>query len=111
LSLVAHEIFFVLISDGDYNAIRRSADVAIFLSEGVENSCGIAWLNYIDSGRTLGVVARSCASSQFSFGHEIGHMYGCYHNMEKSGQNPYYPNAHGYLMRPPLNSGYRTFMA
>ena len=74
-------------------------------------SCGIAYLDVISTGKTLGVVARNCATGYYSTAHEIGHMYGCYHNKEASGQNPFYANAHGFLMNPPVNSGYRTILA
>ncbi len=47
----------------------------------------------------------------YSFGHEIAHMYGCDHNREVSQGNSAYPNAHGFLMNPPVNSGLRTIMA
>jgi hypothetical protein len=54
---------------------------------------------------------KSCATGYYSFGHEIAHMYGCHHNRETGATNPTYPTAFGYLMRPPVNSGYRTVMA
>ena len=92
------------------NNLRYSADIALLITE-PGDSCGIAYLNAISGGYTLGVVGRDCATGYYSTGHEIAHMYGCYHNRETSGQNPYYPNAHGFLIKPPLNSGYRTIMA
>jgi hypothetical protein len=75
------------------------------------DACGIAYLNVFSSGQTLGVVQRSCATGYYSFGHEMAHMYGCYHNREVSYQNPYSSTAYGYWMRPPVNSTYRTIMA
>ena len=75
------------------------------------DACGIAYLDVIASGQTLGVVQRSCATGYYSFAHEIAHMYGAYHNREVAFPNPTYPTAYGYLMRPPINSGYRTILA
>jgi hypothetical protein len=74
------------------------------------DSCGIAWLDVTRSGQTLGVVAYGCATGYYSTGHEIGHMYGCYHNVEVSGANPIYPTANGFLINPPVNSGLRTIL-
>ena len=47
----------------------------------------------------------------YSFGHEIGHMYGCFHNREEGKINEVYPTAYGFLMRPPVESGKRTILA
>ena len=41
----------------------------------------------------------------------MGHMYGCYHNREEGKVNLDYPNAYGFLMRPPVESGLRTILA
>jgi hypothetical protein len=95
---------------GNYNSLRKSADITLLMTE-PGDSCGIAFLDAIAGGYTIGVVGRDCATGYFSTGHEMGHMYGCYHNKEASGQNPFYPNAHGFLMNPPVNSGYRTILA
>ena len=38
-------------------------------------------------------------------------MYGCHHNRETGATNPTYPAAFGFLMNPPVNSGFRTIMA
>jgi len=98
------------ISAGNFNNLRLSADIALLITE-PGDSCGIAYVNSISPGYTFGVVGRDCATGYYSTGHEIAHMYGCYHNQETSGQNPYYPNAHGFWINPPLNSGYRTILA
>ncbi len=90
--------------------MRRSADIALLMTTDGD-SCGIAWFDVICRGMTIGVVARSCATGYYSTGHEIGHMYGCSHNKEASGQNPTYQFAHGFLMNPPVNSGYRSILA
>ena len=99
-----------IFSGGNFYSLRKGADVALLITE-PGDSCGYAYTNSIAGGHTLGVVGRDCATGYYSTGHEIAHMYGCYHNKETSGQNPYYPNAHGFWMNPPLNSGYRTILA
>jgi hypothetical protein len=96
--------------DGNFNTLRKSADIALlFTTDG--DSCGIAYLDVTASGQTLGVIANGCATGYYSTGHEMGHMYGCYHNIEVKGANPVYPTANGFLMNPPVNSGFRTILA
>jgi hypothetical protein len=80
----------------------------LFTTDG--DYCGIAWMDVTRSGKTLGVVAHGCATGYYSTGHEIGHMYGCYHNIEVEGANPIYPTANGFLINPPVNSGLRTIL-
>ena len=95
---------------GVFNSIRMSADIGLLITE-PGDSCGMAWFDVISNGQTLSVLSRNCATGYYSTGHEIGHMYGCLHNKEASGQNPVYPNGHGFLMNPPVNSGKRTILA
>ena len=95
---------------GVFNSIRMSADIGLLITE-PGDSCGMAWFDVISNGQTLSVLSRDCATGYYSTGHEIGHMYGCLHNKEASGQNPVYPNGHGFLMNPPVNSGKRTILA
>ncbi len=94
---------------GNFAAFRKSADIALLMTN-AGDSCGVAWFDVIASGQTFGVVQRSCATGYYSFAHEIAHMYGAHHNREVA-SNPTYPTAYGYLMRPPINSTYRTIMA
>jgi hypothetical protein len=107
-----YNVFLTLIStEGDFNNIRQSSDIAILLTSGGKNSCGVAYFDTISYGITMGVVAKDCATGYYSFGHEIAHMYGCDHNREVAPVNSAYENAHGFLMNPPVNSGFRTIMA
>ena len=73
--------------------------------------CGVGKVDSIQSGNTLAVVKKSCAVGYYSFGHEIGHMYGCLHNREEGKINYEYPEGYGFLMRPPVKSGFRTILA
>ena len=73
--------------------------------------CGVGKVDSIQSGNTLAVVKKSCAVGYYSFGHEIGHMYGCLHNREEGKINYGYPEGYGFLMRPPVKSGFRTILA
>jgi hypothetical protein len=46
---------------GNFNTLRRSADIAILMTNSGD-SCGIAYLNVIANGQTIGVVQKSCAT-------------------------------------------------
>ena len=100
----------MLILAGNYNKARKSSDMTLLMTN-TGNACGMAYFDSISSGMNLGVVTKSCATGYYSLGHEIAHMYGCEHNRESVLTNQKYPSAYGYLMRPPVNSGYRTILA
>jgi hypothetical protein len=75
----------------------------------IRNICGQAFgVNTIASGINIAVVRKACSLSQFTFGHEIAHLFGCRHNREKDADAT--TNAHGFMMQPPANSGFRTIM-
>lgn len=75
------------------------------------SQCGVGFQAVAGLGWTLSVVKRDCAIGYYEFGHQIGHLFGLYHNVEVTGPNPEYPTANGFLMRPPANSGFRTILA
>jgi hypothetical protein len=62
----------------------------------------------IGSGRTFAVVTKdNVRSPMFSFGHEIGHMYGCQHNREAPvSKKELYSYGYGKLFA----KGFRTIM-
>jgi peptidyl-Asp metalloendopeptidase len=76
------------------------------------SSCGRAHINSLKDGWNIGVVHQSCATGSYSFAHEIAHMFGAHHNREVIEEfDTENPTAYGYLIQPPVNSGYRTIMA
>lgn len=95
---------------GSLSNLRGGADIALLLSHDL-NSCGRAFLNTIGNGLTVGVVKRSCATGYYSFGHEIAHMYGAYHNREVENRATGF--GYGYLIKRDNGtpSGYRTIMS
>jgi hypothetical protein len=115
--------------DGDYNNLRKSADIAMFMcgptcatsyycgqsSGGFNaNNTNLSGEQFVRDGSTFGIVIKDCARNSFAFGHEASHLFGCDHNREEV--NPKNPDAplgygFGYLMRPPANSGYCTILA
>jgi len=85
--------------------------VAILLSNSYSDYCGVASFDELVSRETFGTVAKGCATGYYSFGHEIGHIVGAQHNKETGANNPAYPNGYGFLMKPPVKSGYRTILS
>ena len=53
-------------------------------------------------------IRKDCAILQNSLGHEIGHQFGCGHNIE-DGKNYFYPHGHGHFIEDD-SVGYGTIM-
>ena len=67
----------------------------------------------ISLGHTLSVTEKKCTVGYYSFGHEIGHNFGCKHNPEES-TNEVYPYGHGHLIEQGESTdpdGFRTILA
>jgi hypothetical protein len=86
--------------------LRDTADAAALLGIDIGDSCGVAYVDTTGNGLTLSVTEKKCSVGYYSFGHEIGHNYGCKHNPEES-TNTEYPYGHGHL----IDVGYRTILA
>lgn len=71
---------------GDVATLLGSADFAFVLLGERSDNCGYAFTGSV--AYPIGVAQHACATTQFSFGHEIGHIFGCKHNRESypSGQ-------------------------
>jgi len=87
--------------------LRNSADAAALLVKKFR-SCGVGSFNSFWSGSTFSVTQKSCALGYFSFGHEIGHNFGCAHDA-KQRPNPRYP--YGLGKHISSSPGVRTIMA
>jgi peptidyl-Asp metalloendopeptidase len=87
------------------------ADLVSMWIEGTQY-CGIAWLmTTVDTSfESLGfsVIARSCATGYYSFGHEMGHNMGANHDWYVDDSSLPYTYAHGYINLAGL---WRTIMA
>ena len=96
--------------------VRNSADVAVLLVNAFDSaySCGRARLFAIDSdssnfGQTISVVKKSCALGYYSFGHEVGHNIGLYHDDRHV--NPKYEYGQGsYIEKGTGSTGFRTIL-
>jgi hypothetical protein len=102
-------------SDGfidNVHALRNAhgADLVSLIIEGV-SLCGLAWLMLTESNSfqasAFSVVARICATGNFSFGHELGHNMGLQHDRADAPADGVFSFSHGYVDTP---HGFRDIM-
>ena len=92
-----------------------AADEVVLLIEDF-TACGLAWLMMEVSPDfetyAFAVVNQSCATGNYSFGHELGHNMGAQHDwyqyLKSAGLAPAYPYSFGYVN---ASAGWRTVMA
>ncbi len=89
------------------------ADFVVLMVANVgQDGCGIAFCTPSGSAEGFCVVLRECASANFTFPHEVGHLQGCAHNREDAGtgcnEDCY---SFGYRFTGDDDQGYRTVMA
>ena len=95
---------------GSIQALRNSADAAALLAADFD-SCGVAYQAQYLNGWTVSIATKSCALGYYSFGHEVGHNFGCHHNIEVAVNNGYsYGYAH-LIAQGTASSGRRTILA
>src|SRR5262249_10303608 len=87
------------------------ADVVALLVERA-SYCGVGYLmqtpSYAFADYAFGVVLRSCATGNYSFGHELGHIMGSDHDQSHSSGGGSYPYSFGYQAP---NRAFRDVMA
>ena len=88
----------------------HGADLVSLIIEGT-SLCGIAWLMTTQSNAfeafAFSVVARICATGNYSFGHELGHNMGLQHDRADAPADGVFPFSHGYVDAP---HGFRDIM-
>jgi len=93
----------------DIHSLRNQygADIVVLL---VDNNqyCGLASAILANEDSAFAAVYWNCATGDYSFAHEIGHLQGCRHNPEADPSTNPFPFGHGYLLP---NIGVRSIMA
>jgi hypothetical protein len=81
----------------------HGADLVSLIIEGT-SLCGIAYLMLAQSNAfeafAFSVVARICATGNYSFGHELGHNMGLQHDRADAPADGVFPFSHGYVDIP-----------
>jgi peptidyl-Asp metalloendopeptidase len=67
---------------------EKGADLVTLIVGQGTNACGVGWLN-AGAGNAFTVVDKGCALGYYTYGHELGHVYGATHNPEAGGSGPY----------------------
>lgn len=83
-----------------------AADVGVLLTDG-NSACGNGTI-YASASSAFAAVTTDCATGNYSFGHELGHLFGARHNPEEDSTTTPYAWGHGYLSP---NRNWRTIMA
>jgi hypothetical protein len=83
-----------------------AADVGVLLTDG-NSACGNGTI-YASATSAFAAVTTDCATGNYSFGHELGHLFGARHNPEEDNSTTPYAYGHGYLSP---NRNWRTIMA
>lgn len=83
-----------------------AADVGVLMTEG-NDGCGNGTINASSTSAFVAVTA-DCATGNYSFGHELGHLFGARHNVEEDSSTSPFAYGHGYLSP---NRNWRTIMA
>jgi peptidyl-Asp metalloendopeptidase len=83
-----------------------AADVGVLLTDG-NSACGNGTI-YASATSAFAAVTTDCATGNYSFGHELGHVFGARHNPEEDSSTTPYAWGHGYLSP---NRNWRTIMA
>lgn len=91
---------------------QYGADLVVMLVEGNNSLCGIAFfMSTVTSSfasSAVSVTRRSCATGNFTFGHEIGHNMGARHHREADPNNGPFDFNHGFA---DATNNFRTIMA
>lgn len=88
------------------------ADFVVLIVGDVNDGCGIAFCTPSGSGEGFCVVKRSCASDNWTFAHEIGHLQGLAHNREDAGTGCNHDcYSYGHRFTGDDGVGYRTVMS
>ncbi len=94
----------------EVHAVRDAvgADVVVLLTDG-KDACGVGYIN-APASHAFAVVGWRCATGNYTFAHEIGHVLGANHDRANASGSPY-PYGHGYQFSLPSGERFRTIMS
>lgn len=94
----------------EVHALRDAAraDVVVMLTDG-KDACGVGYIN-APASYAFAVVGWQCATGNYSFAHEVGHVLGANHDRDNASDSPY-PYGHGYQFRLDSGERFRTIMS
>ena len=90
--------------------LLNTADVG-FMLVGASLACGVA---YHGDYLPIGMGSHNCARGYYTFGHEVGHIFGTAHDKANAPELHRNNYGYGWLIKPKGQSqdeGYRTIMA
>jgi hypothetical protein len=104
-----HDINDGVLDEIDDKRTYYDADLAVLVVENMDDYCGLAWTVAItDYDESYCVVKRTCAVDNYSFPHELGHLYGARHDCYVDLNIIPYACGHGYVNQA---DEWRTVMA
>ena len=105
----------VLAMKKDIAALRNTADTALVLFATLGHISGYApFRNSIADGNTLVLCTKAGALGGLTFGHELAHSMGAWHDIQQAGRNPDNPHANGHLLdlgKAESNFGFCSIMS
>lgn len=96
-----HLIFLAGANDGKLDEVhvlrdQYEADVVLLIMDD-DDYCGMASAIPADAATAFAVVHYGCATGYYSFGHELGHLFGARHDRNVDSSTTPYAYGHGYL--------------
>ncbi|MBD7955913.1 peptidyl-Asp metalloendopeptidase [Stenotrophomonas sp. Sa5BUN4] len=94
----------------EVHALRDAAraDVVVMLTDG-KDACGVGYIN-APASHAFAVVGWRCATGNYTFAHEVGHVLGANHDRANASGSPY-PYGHGYQFSLGSGERFRTIMS
>jgi len=95
----------------EVHALRDAseADVVVLITDSMPDACGVGYVD-APASHAFAVVDFRCATGDYTFAHEIGHILGAEHDRANVSDAPY-PYGHGYQFSVDSGERFRTIMS